>query len=116
MKKLGKMLPLILGTVARKPATLLYPFEPAQVPEKFRGKLKFDPERCIGCKICMRECPAKAIEIEKIGEEKKFKAVVYLDRCIYCGQCCEACPKQALENTTEFELAHFQRDKLKVDI
>jgi len=113
----AKMLSLVFGSAFKKPATVLYPFEPAQVFDGFRGKLKFDQAKCIGCKICVRDCPSLAIEIFKISEtEKIFKAVVRLDRCIYCGQCTDSCPKDALEMTKEFTLAHFNRESLKVDI
>ncbi len=75
------------------------------MPDKFRGRLEFFQERCIGCKICMRDCPSKgAIEIEKVAE-KKFEAHFRLDRCIYCGQCVDSCPKDALATTKDFELA-----------
>jgi formate hydrogenlyase subunit 6/NADH:ubiquinone oxidoreductase subunit I len=63
----------------------------------------------------MRDCPSMAIEIEKIAE-KKFKALMYLDRCIYCGQCVDSCPKDALHTTKEFELAGFDRAKMKVEL
>lgn len=113
----ARMFPLVFGSVFKKPATVLYPFEKTQVFEGFRGKLKFDQGKCIGCKLCMRDCPALAIEITKVSEtEKIFKATVRLDRCIYCGQCTDSCPKDALEMTKDFELAHFSRESLKVDI
>lgn len=65
----------------------------------------------------MRDCPANAIEIFRISEtEKIFKATVRLDRCIYCAQCTDSCPKDALEMTKDFELAHFTRESLRVDI
>ena len=63
----------------------------------------------------MKDCPADAIIIEKTGD-KQFKAIVHLDRCIYCGQCTDSCPRDALKCTKCFELAHFDREKLKVDI
>lgn len=113
----AKMLSLVFGSAFKKPATIKYPFEETQVFDGFRGKLKFDQPKCIGCKICVRDCPAVAIEIFRVSEtEKIFKAVVRLDRCIYCGQCADSCPKDALEMTKNFELAHFNRESLKVDI
>ena len=113
----AKMLSLVFGSAFKKPATVHYPFVPTKIYDGFRGKLKFDQPKCIGCKICMRDCPSFAIEIFKISEtEKIFKATVRLDRCVYCGQCVDSCPKDALEMTTNFELAHFNRESLKVDI
>ncbi len=115
MSRPGKMIPFIMRMLINKPATVLYPYETVKIPENFRGKLEFYADKCIGCKMCMRDCPSDAILIEKIGE-KQFKCEVYLDRCIYCGQCMESCPKKALRNTKEFELANYTRDKLKVEI
>lgn len=115
MRKPGKMVPFVLKMLREEAATVLYPFEETWSPEKFRGKMKFSSENCIGCKLCVRDCPANAIEIHKIGE-KQFKAQIYLDRCIYCAQCVDSCRKGALEITPEFELAGFQRSLMKVDI
>lgn len=111
----GKMLPLIISTLLKKPATVPYPYKKVEKHDNFRGKLKYDGSLCIGCKICMRDCPTGAITIEKI-DDKQFKAVVNLDRCIYCGQCTDSCPKDALQCTREFELAAFDKSKLKVEI
>jgi formate hydrogenlyase subunit 6/NADH:ubiquinone oxidoreductase subunit I len=115
MKGPGKMLPFVLLMASKKPATVLYPFVKVEMPENFRGKLKFDAEKCIGCKLCMKDCPSDAIFIEKL-EEKKFKCEVYLDRCVYCGQCADTCPKDALKNSKEYELAGYNRPSLKVNI
>jgi formate hydrogenlyase subunit 6/NADH:ubiquinone oxidoreductase subunit I len=111
----GRIIPYILKMLTKKPATVKYPAAEADIPENFRGKLEFDKEKCIGCKLCMRDCPANAIEIEKVGE-KQFKAIVRLDRCIYCGQCVDSCPKDALKCTRNFELAGLKHEDLKVDI
>lgn len=115
MKRLGKMVPYLLGMLVKKTDTVMYPATPAKVADNFRGALKFDSEKCVGCKLCMRVCPSNAITIEKVGE-KQFKATVQLDKCIYCGQCVDSCNKDALENTTRFELASPDKASLKVDI
>lgn len=115
MIAMGKIIPLLMGMLIKKSDTVLYPSVKAQVAEKFRGALKFHSEKCVGCKICERVCPADAILITKVVD-KQFKATVYLDRCIFCGQCVDSCNKDALENTTNFELASADKNSLKVDI
>lgn len=113
MKRPGKMVREVLGSLGRKAATTKYPFEKITMPPRFRGRLRFLGENCIGCKICMRDCPSKAIEIVKVAD-KQFDCVVHCDRCIYCAQCVDSCPRKALEATGEFELASLERPSLTV--
>ena len=113
MKHPGKILPEVFRTAVKPPVTVKYPYERTEIPSDYRGKIMFDPNLCIGCKMCMRDCPSKAIEIEKVGEDKVFKAIFHLDHCIYCAQCVDSCPKKALASTPQFELANYQRDKLQ---
>ena len=111
----GSMLSQVLSSVFRKPATRLYPFVKIEVVDKFRGKLKHYKDRCNGCMLCMKDCPSNAIIIVKVAD-KEFKAVLSLDKCIFCGQCVDSCSKDALECTKDFELAHFDRKYLQVEI
>ncbi|MDD5677503.1 MAG: 4Fe-4S binding protein [Kiritimatiellae bacterium] len=113
MIKPGKMVREVLKSLFLKPATILYPYVHVQMPDRFRGKIKFISSRCIGCKLCMRDCPTNAITITKVGD-KQFQAEFDLDKCVYCAQCVDTCPKKALEATVEFELAQLKRGKLKV--
>jgi len=109
----GKMLKEVLGVVFKKPATVRYPFIKVEKCDKFRGKTAFHPELCIGCQLCMKDCPSNAITVKKVGE-KVFEAEIDLGKCIYCAQCVDSCPKKALESTKEFELASLDRGKLKI--
>lgn len=111
MKKPGAIWKDILANLKRKPSTVLYPKERLDIPEMFRGKPMFDSALCIGCQICVRDCPSNAIKIEKI-EEKRFGCIFYLDRCIFCGQCSDSCPKKAIKMSKEYELASLNREDL----
>ena len=112
MKKPGKMTGEVLKHVAAKPDTVGYPFSPAVMPDRFRGKILFDWKKCIGCHLCEKDCPTDAIKITKVAE-KRFEAMFYLDRCIYCAQCVDTCPKDALSVSPAFELAQVDRKKLE---
>ena len=115
MKRASSILPEALKNVFKKPVTVSYPAGREDVLPGIRGKLVFDSSKCVGCMMCVRDCPAKAIEIEKVGD-KKFKALLGLDNCVFCGQCVDSCAKCALQSTEEFELTGFDREKMKVEI
>ena len=46
-----------------------------------------DPARCQACMICLRKCPADAID----GDKKKIH-IIEQDKCTKCGNCFEVCP------------------------
>jgi len=74
---------------------------PIKTPEGFRGKIKYDREKCIGCKLCIKFCPTEAIEFKP--DEKKIR--IYLSRCCFCSQCNDICPVSCLSMGDEFLLA-----------
>ena len=127
MKKAGVLIPELMRNLAEKPVTILYPFVEVTVPEGFRGTPRFVSDKCIGCRACVRDCTAEAIEIDvkKIDPapeeaaagakpQKKCIMVLYLDRCVHCARCVEVCPKDALFMDQEFEVANFTRDALRL--
>jgi len=74
---------------------------PIETPPNFRGKIKYDKDKCIGCKLCIKVCPCEAIEYKE--KEKKIK--IYLSRCCFCSQCNDICPVKCLSMSDEFLLA-----------
>ncbi|MEW6388098.1 MAG: hydrogenase iron-sulfur subunit [Thermodesulfobacteriota bacterium] len=53
-----------------------------------------DPEKCIGCGNCLRECLFQAVEL--VGEGEELKARVIPAACKGCGVCAGACPQEAV--------------------
>jgi formate hydrogenlyase subunit 6/NADH:ubiquinone oxidoreductase subunit I len=101
----------MLGDISRslfkKPVTELYPFIKKGAPERLRGALNFDAAKCTGCKICVRDCPAAAIEIAVVDKAtKRFVMKFRADRCTYCAQCVVSCNFDSLSMSHEqWELA-----------
>ena len=68
--------------ISRRPCMLLKTV-------KHRPPLAVDPQKCIGCKSCMRVgCPAISI--------RDGKAVIDFTQCMGCSFCKQLCPKDAI--------------------
>jgi formate hydrogenlyase subunit 6/NADH:ubiquinone oxidoreductase subunit I len=114
--KIVPFLPELLRHLFKKPATVKYPFEKEALPEGFRGNVVCDAAKCIGCMICVNDCPAEAIDIIRVSEtEKKFKMILHNDRCIHCAQCVDSCPTKTYHMDGEFETAVLNRHQLKIE-
>ena len=115
VRRTGRILPQALKSVFQDPATVSYPDGDEDTFHNVRGKLTFDEGKCVGCKMCVRDCPTGAIQIEKVAD-KQFKAILQIDRCIFCGQCADSCNKKALLCSTDFELASLHKEDMEVDL
>lgn len=114
IRRPGAMIPPVVASLFKKPATMRYPFAPTKMPDGFRGPPRFDSNKCIGCNICVRDCPSPGtITITKVGQ-KQFECSSDLGKCVYCGQCAESCPKDVITMSADFELAQLDRGVLTI--
>ena len=121
----SNMLGFVIKPNGRKRSifTVYYPEEKVTLPPAYRGRpvlvMRRDgTEKCVGCGLCERMCPASAISIvtgERENAEDRYPVSYTIDmsRCVYCGYCEEVCPKEAVVMSSEYEgLADLNRSNM----
>lgn len=90
----------VIDAIKNKPETVTYPFGNLEIPEGFRGAIIINSDKCIGCGLCVRDCPAKGLELIKKSRHE-FKLIHYPSRCAYCGQCEDSCRHGAISHSNQ---------------
>ncbi len=113
---IGSMFGDIFKSFFKKPITEQYPFVKLDAPENLRGKLVWDPEKCSGCQLCIKDCPSNAIELLVVDKvNKKFVMRYNIDRCTFCAQCVQSCRFGCIEMSDEmWELASIKKEPFEV--
>lgn len=57
-----------------------------------RNKFLVVEDKCTGCSICQRVCPAEAVDISSAPK----KATISPSNCLACTACAQACPTNAI--------------------
>jgi formate hydrogenlyase subunit 6/NADH:ubiquinone oxidoreductase subunit I len=114
--KIRTVLGEMMQSLVRPPATRLYPAVRQPTPERLRGELRWNPEKCTGCALCVKDCPANALELITVDKAaRRFVIRYHLDRCTYCGQCVTSCRFKCLElSHDDWELATLDRTPFTV--
>ena len=72
--------------------------------------IAIDKEKCIGCGMCVKDCPAGKLKLEE-------KKAVYTPECIECGHCVAVCPMAAV-SIPEYDMAdveEYNKDEFSID-
>lgn len=112
-------------SLGKNAETVQYPAKPSPSPEGFRGKHVIHFEKCIGCGLCAKVCPANAIKLEMKKRQIKVGKIVHqqvihrissidISKCVFCQRCEEICPTKAIELTREFDMASNKFENLRV--
>ena len=99
-----------LASLFKKPFTRKYPKEKLKPFPRFRGRINYYPKRCIGCRLCEKYCPVKAIKFHKKGDIDFDLGI-----CVNCGMCQDVCPTKpkSIIISNEFEFSNKNKKKLK---
>jgi formate hydrogenlyase subunit 6/NADH:ubiquinone oxidoreductase subunit I len=114
--RIGVMFSDVVRSLFKRPATELYPYVRKPTPDRLRGKLVWDPSKCTGCQLCVKDCPSEAIELIVLDKVKKqFVLRYHNDRCTYCAQCVVNCRFKCLHMSSEqWELASVNKEPFTV--
>lgn len=72
-------------------------------------RVTIDTDRCVGCGLCEKVCPAHNLTIQN------RKAQIRLEDCLMCGQCVAVCPKQAVSISGYDEAPVEKRGEARLD-
>ena len=108
------LLPNITEALFSKPETIAYPAVSHRPSESYRGSVRIIAVNCVGCGLCVRDCPAAALSLEKVSKGC-FRLDHYRDRCASCGQCEMSCKFNSiyLDNSYK-EVSADRKDFFKV--
>lgn len=104
-------LKVLFRNVLDGPSTDPFPAGETFTPARFRGKVKVDPELCMGCGICRHTCAAGAINITQREDQSGYDISVWHNSCCLCASCRHYCPTKAITLTNDWHNAHPQEEK-----
>ena len=96
-KRLGLFASLVDALIGG-PETISYPETEMELPYGYRGTIQLDEEKCTGCGLCVRDCPANGLRLVK-ESKSDYQLIYHPARCAYCGLCEQACHRGAISHS-----------------
>jgi ech hydrogenase subunit F len=101
------MLKSTLKNLFSRPVTVRYPYVKADIPENNRGRVVWDMQKCIWCRLCEKNCPTLAITTDKVHKTQ----TIVRARCIACRTCADVCPTNTITMEPKYSDAVYLREK-----
>lgn len=112
-------LPFIKEAISQlfsKTSCEMYPAVPKEAAPNYRGRIKYDASKCLGCGMCQRVCAGGAITMDKeeVEEGTKITLSFNLGSCTFCGHCAGFCTTKAIELTGDYHMIATKEEDLTV--
>ena len=104
-------LKILFRNLLQGPSTDPFPLGETFTPERLRGRVKIDPNLCMGCGVCRHVCAAGAINIRQKPDNSGYTITVWQDSCCLCASCRQYCPTGAMSITNDWHSAHLESEK-----
>lgn len=115
------MLPYLkkaLINLVSKPSTELFPKgEPPKAAEGYRGRLHYDPQKCLNCGLCLRVCAPQCMqrEVEKLENgDQRVTFTFDMTSCTFCAMCADFCTSHAITLTEDYMIVGTQPEDFLV--
>ncbi len=74
-------------------------------PEQIKnGRVEVDAEKCTGCGLCVKACPADALFLENKLSRLRPSGI---NECMGCGDCTAICPEEAIVLVKGYEYSGY---------
>lgn len=103
-----------LGNLFKKSSCDMYPVVPAEAAPRYRGRISYDPTKCLGCGMCERVCAGGAITrtIEPAEEGDKVTLTFNMGSCTFCSMCADFCSSKAITLTGDYHMIDTREEDL----
>lgn len=64
-----KIIPKLILNLFKKPLTVKFPKESISIPDGYRGKHSFNPDKCLGCGVYAKIYLNKAIKMVEVKQK-----------------------------------------------
>ncbi|MEM0340296.1 MAG: 4Fe-4S binding protein [Acidilobaceae archaeon] len=109
----------VIRSLFKKPSTVEYPKVSLSIEPDSRGVHYADLNKCVGCSLCMLNCPSQCISMENLPSGIQLKhnrkgiypVVNYLS-CVFCYRCVKVCPLGAFITTNVIQTVSVRSSKV----
>lgn len=95
-----------LSNLISKPSTVNFPAVNVDAKPNYRGRIAYDPEKCVNCGMCVKVCSPSAITrtFEDVEGGQKITYEFDLTSCTFCGTCQDFCGTKAITMTDDYHM------------